>query len=220
MATQGRPPNRGKIAVSQLVLNFADVNSFDAVLDCLEARSKVVKELKGIAREIGSEVEQFYVLPLIHELQYYPPRVRRKINWTSDKQRKYVMALLRRQAAERGTPDDIGYRRTNALREGWKYQVTVVAGKTGVIRVRVWNDAEQIDPFTGRKRHYAMFVGGKIGMVEKRLREYEKPMQRFHKEGGWNQFAPRVVLASQYMRNYAVEQYRYRSAELIANACI
>lgn len=64
---------------------------------------------------------------LKEELAAYPPQPKYPLRWKSDRQRRYVMALLRRT-------NNLPYKRTNRLGKGWK--VTVVSDNAnGVLMV-------------------------------------------------------------------------------------
>lgn len=207
---------------SQIVLDISDFESFDRVIDCLDHQYDATKDFRRIAQELGRELEEFYIKPLIHDLQYYPPEPNGKIDWTSDKQRKYVMMLLRRKAKDEGRePGDIKYRRTYKLRDSWHYEVKVSMGKKGIIRVRLYNDAESYDPIKGETTQYAKFVQGAFGVGRSAtsVRRYRKYMQKFHRDTGWREAAPRVRNSYDMMEEYAVREYERRCTDLVLYAC-
>lgn len=205
--------------VSRLILRIDNVRSLDNAIKSLsEVDVTISREYRQITQELAAEIEQFYVLPLLQDLRYYPPKVPRKINWTSEKQRRYVMALLRKIAKEEGREgDDISYRRTYNLRDSWHYEANVKMGKKGLVRVRVWNDAENPHARPQDDKHYAKYVVGKIGLgtSAKSMREYRKPMQQFHREGNWREAFPQVQEAYMRAEAYALDQFERRVVELI-----
>lgn len=209
---------------TKLILDITKVGGIDSVIDCIDSMVDVSTDFRRILDDLKSEVEQFYIQPLIHDLQYYPPKVPRKINWTSDKQRKYVMKLLRDIAIEEGRdPDDIAYRRTYKLRDGWKHEVLLSGGQKGYLRIRVWNDAENDRARPGRDdKHYAKYVVGGLGVgkSDSATRRYRKPMQQFHREGGWREAQPLTLNAFEMAEVYVNREYNRRINELLLYACM
>lgn len=207
---------------SKLVIDISDYASVDRVIDCLDRQYDATEGFRKIAKDLAWELSEFYIKPLIHDLQYYPPEPNGKIDWTSDKQRKYVMMLLRRKAKEEGRePGDIKYRRTYKLRDSWKYDVKVSLGQKGILRVRLYNDAESYDPIKGETTQYAKFVHGAIGVGKgaSSVRRYRKYMQKFHRDTGWREGYPRVINAYDMMVEYANREYKRRCNELLLFAC-
>lgn len=95
------------------------------------------------------------------DLKAAPPRPKYPIQWTSERQRRYVMALLRRT-------NNLPYRRTGALVRGWHtdYRIDVRGGL-----------------FTfSNKTAYAGYVQGPYGS---KARPGEPRQQRFHRLSGW-----------------------------------
>ena len=84
-----------------------------------------------------------------------PSKPNYPLRWKSDKQRKYVMARLRKE-------DNLPYQRTNKLVEMWDYS------RKGQYQATIFNDAK--DPLTGR--FYAPFV----------ISTWQQP---FHADTGW-----------------------------------
>ena len=118
-------------------------------------------EVYRIAEYTSAEVQPF----LIDELGYYPPRRQYPadypLEWTSERQRKFVMAKLRRE-------NNIPYRRTYRLRAGWRVGLSRVGGG---FAFRVENASD-----------YAQFVVGSLAKDTSRAQAYQ---QQFHRKTGW-----------------------------------
>lgn len=92
---------------------------------------------------------------LAREKYKYPSKPKYPLRWKSDKQRKYVMARLRKE-------DNLPYRRTNNMAETWDYS------RKGQYQATIYNEAK--DPLTGR--FIAPFLIG----------AWQQP---FHADTGW-----------------------------------
>jgi hypothetical protein len=114
-------------------------------------------EVYRIAGYTADEVQPY----LLDELYYYPPPAKHPIQWTSERQRKFVMAKLRRE-------NNIPYSRTYSLRKGWRVGLAQVADG---FAFQVQNDAE-----------YTQFVVGSLAKDTSRARAYQ---QQFHRKTGW-----------------------------------
>lgn len=208
---------------TRLVLKLDDVGSFDVVIRRLNARINIAKTIDQITRDIGRDIERDHLPRLLARLRTYPPRKKgMRIRWTSEKQRRYVMALLRAQAEARGAPDDIAYQRTGRLARGWKGEIEALLRSGDVIRIRVWNDAQGMRLVRGSLQadgpRYARFVQGRIGFGESRrsIERYRQPIQQFHTDRGWSE--AHKIIKEEYgrMREYALAQHESRIEQAIS----
>ncbi len=124
----------------------------------IDRMSTIVRTMPQAPIAIGQNVLKKYERKILDELSYEPPRFVGKRIWTSEKQRHYVMWLLR-------STNNLPYKRTHKLSESWKvFLVTAPGG----MAIRVENPTK-----------YAAFVVG-------RLRPRGKdPRQAMHAQGGW-----------------------------------
>ena len=83
--------------------SFISISGFETIHQRL-------KKLPREAQDAGVEESNDYMVKV---MQTYPPKPKGAFLWTSDRQRKAVMAKLREQG---GAP----YQRTQELRNGWK----------------------------------------------------------------------------------------------------
>lgn len=94
---------------------------FQATVD-----TEVVRQLTNALRDapakmrryIRSELKATAERRIIKKLRTYPRKPRYPLRWTSERQRKYVMAKLREQ-------DNLPYQRTGALKRGWEVEVKI-----------------------------------------------------------------------------------------------
>lgn len=129
---------------------------------------------------------------LRRDLQVYPPRPNRKIEWSSDRQRRYVMMILRRKAMAEGRTN-IAYQRTYTLRDGWYVRTSVEGGK---IVATVGNNATD-----DNGEAYAKYVVGRMNFRSRSAALV--PQQRFHAITGWT---PAVDTLNEWTRD-TVREY-------------
>lgn len=136
----------------------------------LNRMSAIARTMPQAPIAIGQGVLKKYERKLLDELAYEPPRFTGKRIWTSEKQRHYVMWLLR-------STNNLPYRRTGKLSKSWR--VTLVTAPGGMA-IRVDNPVK-----------YAGFVVG-------RLRPRGKdPQQAMHVQGGWPKASQTIEFWSQ-----------------------
>jgi hypothetical protein len=183
-----------------------------AVQQVKRAAKRLAPEHQAAMGFTASQLRVKVFGPMLRALRVYPPRkLGMRIRWKSPKQRRYVMALLRRQAIARGVENpqgkDLAYRRTNKLKRGWKYDLIV--DKNG-LRLIVQNVATT--RYRGRERRYHQYVSGNIGTgTSRRSRtRYRRPIQPFHKDRGWNEAAPIIQKYLDKAREMAQELYLAR----------
>jgi hypothetical protein len=121
---------------------------------------------------------------LRQRLAQAPARPAYPIQWTSERQRRYVMALLRAN-------DNLPYRRTERLERGWQ----------SVIRPEAFGAS--ITTFNAMP--YAKFVQGGLNVPVGS--SAFPPQQRFHRISGWRPAQPIIVEAMTTIRDDVVEQY-------------
>ncbi len=118
-------------------------------------------------KQLAQRIRDKFMKPMLKKLQDIPPRRNYPddypLEWTSEKQRKYVMGFVLK-----GKP----YQRSGDTARKWKYRVTTRNNK---IEMKIEN-----------RSPHSKFVYGDIGMRRGASRElYLKPKQRFHTITGW-----------------------------------
>lgn len=192
-------------SVKRVVLDLNSIRAMERAAGLARAKAKALRAFpKDILPQVAKAVQVRSIDPLLHRLRIYPPRPVYPIAWKSEKQRRYVLMMLRR---ERNLP----YQRTGDLARGWRGVVGVTPRGDG-IRVLVENVAQ-----SGGKR-YARFVGGDIGVGTsvRSLERYKAPIQPFHIRTGWQPFAPLVARYYDDARKEAVERYTKRLQRLLS----
>lgn len=124
----------------------------------LDRMSAIARQMPQAPIAIGQNILKKYERPLLAELGYEPPRFTGKRIWTSEKQRHYVMWLLR-------STNNLPYKRTHKLSKSWR--VTLVTAPGGMA-IRAENPTK-----------YSKFV---VGRLRPRGGDTQQPM---HKQGGW-----------------------------------
>lgn len=137
---------------------IADTTGIDATIALLDDHSKVIAAA-------GQRAYDRVAPQALAELQKEPGEVKYtkdgKLDWASEKQRKFVMAMYREKGIEK-------YTRTHQLSQGW----TVVATtEGGVFRIVIENPAPQ-----------AKFVYGSLAQDRAAALRFK---QRFHTNTGW-----------------------------------
>jgi len=177
--------SRNKNVISKNVLEVGNPDSLKKAADRVGRQASDLRQhLRVAVPQTAGVIRTQVVKPMLEKLGIYPPRwIGMKMRWKSAKQRRYVMMKLR---AEGNLPR----KRTFKLRQGWVSTVEVDT-KNGAIKVTVENTATSPDS-RGRMTRYQPFVSGDIGLgVSRRsMQRYDKPIQPFHKDRGWNPAAP------------------------------
>lgn len=172
--------------VSRIVANFSSAASIARALDITYALGTRMESFTPRAMEKArGTVDRHAVQPTIAQLRVYPPRrLGMRMRWRSERQRRYVMAMLT-------ATDNLPYKRTGTLRRGWHGEVKVDPRSKG-LRIRIWNDAMQPRWKTGEPVRYARFVQGDIGigLSARSTTRYNLAIQPFHKDRGWQPAAP------------------------------
>jgi hypothetical protein len=141
--------------------NTVDLTPLDNLIDA-------VSNADSIMQGVGQAVYDQWANQMLAELRTEPGAAKKPIQWTSDKQRRYVMAKLREE-------DNLPYKRTHQLSEGWESSY-VLEGNGIVIIVR--NPAPS-----------AKFVYGSLAKNPAQALRFQ---QQFHRNTGW-QFARNTV---------------------------
>lgn len=148
---------------TEVLQHYGGLDNLDALIDAYPT----------LPVEIAERLVQQYEYPILRELSYTPPPAKHPIAWTSERQRKYVMMLLR-------STNNLPYHRTGRMNRSWRIEVLSAPGG---VAIRLTNVAP-----------YTMFVVG-------RLRPRGKdPMQYFHKVTGWQPVAPTIEYWSDALR--------------------
>lgn len=177
-----------------VVMTVIDVGKRASIEAAVAQMLGIADGLQNIGKDIIAptilNLRARVLFPMLQKLREYPGAPRHPLRWKSEKQRKYVMMLLR----ERG--EEGGYKRTFKLRKGWQYSIDVDT-KTGDVKLRVWNEAESYDPIKKKPVRYMPFVQGNIGLGEsdRSAQRYAAPIQPFHRDTGWNPAAPIIQTA-------------------------
>lgn len=168
-------------------LDIGDPQAVGAAIAMLEAQGDALTRYNEVALpRIANEVDQNIFAPMIDALAHYPPRNKgMKMRWKSEKQRKYVLMMLRKRK-------NLPYQRTSDLAKGWINRALVDV-RMGTIRITTLNVAESRD-MSGRVVRYQRFVSGDIGT---KIENYAEPIQPFHADRGWQPAQPIIALAHQ-----------------------
>jgi hypothetical protein len=191
--------------VRKIVINLNDIRSIERTEALTRAQLRALKAFPSdVLPQVAKAVQVRSIDPLLNRLRIYPPRAVYPIEWKSEKQRRYVMMLLRRQ-------NNIPYQRTGDLARGWRGETTVTRRKDG-IRIFVENVAQN------QGKRYSRFVGGDIGVgtSARSMARYQEPMQPFHKNTGWQPFAPLVAHYFEDAKKEARERYAARLKRIVA----
>jgi len=200
---------RKKNTVVTTLIDVGNIKSIKQGIDSMERLADGLKHLnKLVATPLRINIKAKVMVPMLKELRHYPGRPHHPLRWKSNKQRRYVMAMLR----EIGQED--GYKRTYALARGWRYDITTLSN--GSMVMRVWNEAESKNPFTGVKTKYEPFVQGSIGLGQSKTSaaRYRAPIQPFHQDTGWPEAQPIVAKYTQIAREETVWIYIVRLTAL------
>lgn len=204
---------RRKNVVSKVVFNAGDPKAIRKAWKELDRKAKAIRRVeKQALPRVASELRVRVFGPMLRVLRRYPPRKHgMKMRWRSVAQRITVMAILYRQAKERGIRNpkgkDLAYKRTDKYKRGWQYNLRIVARR---LRVTVENDA--ITTHKNNTYRYGKFVGGNIGLggSKSSMRRYKRPIQPFHTDRGWQETAPivrkYVTRATNVARDYYLEK--------------
>src|SRR5690349_14856833 len=87
----------------------------------IDRMSTIVRTMPQAPIAIGKNVLAKYERKILDELAYEPPRFTGKRIWTSEKQRHYVMWLLR-------STNNLPYKRTHKLSESWRVTLVTAPG--------------------------------------------------------------------------------------------
>lgn len=143
-----------------------DTSGIDAFKQMLDNHAAVVAA-------VGQRVYDRHAPELLNSLQQEPGAVKYtnngKLDWTSDRQRKFVMAMYREKGIDK-------YERTGKLAQGWMVKMVT---EGGVLRFVVENPAPQ-----------AKFV---YGSMAKDVSAAKRFQQRFHQATGWQTVSPVVA---------------------------
>lgn len=190
----------------KFVLKFDDMKSSADVLKALERVETARRDFVLVGQQITRDLQEEFVPIMISQLQQYPrpsPPGNFWRNAHSDKQRRYVMMMI-----SQGHWDG----RSDTLKLGWHGLATFTPAQGGTIRVMVENTARNWEG-----EYYAPYVMGNIGLGEsvRSMTRYTAPIQRFHRNTGWNQAYIIVQSAYLEMRDYAQDAYINNAAAIL-----
>jgi len=148
----------------------------DDLIGFLDSQNQIVED-------IGNQVFDHNAPTLLDELQYEPGAVKYPIQWASERQRKFVMAKLRRE-------DNLPYQRTHELVE-----------KFEVVRL---NEAGQFLIVVRNNSPVAKYV---VGSLAKDRTAAVRFIQQFHLNTGWQPAVDTVNYWLDAMREEFLELY-------------
>ena len=132
----------------------------------IEGLEDFVDEFDEMVREISEEVYKVHAPNILTLLRQSVARPTYPIEWKSERQRRFVLALLTREAKANGTYPDISYKPTGKLAAGWTSEVrSLPTGAT----LSFANPAD-----------FAEFAYGSLN--QRSLGEAARPQQPFHKD--------------------------------------
>lgn len=104
--------------------------SINVELSTGDELTSLVNELNTLETKVLRRISREVLPPIERELQriiadYTPPKPDYPIKWKSDRQRKYVMALLRRT-------NNLPYKRTGLINRSWQIEAGVKGGTVSV----------------------------------------------------------------------------------------
>lgn len=206
---------RQKNVVSTLIVDVSDPQSIKNASSRVEKMAKGFNSLDDdVLPKLASDLRIRAFGPMLRALRVYPPRnLGMKIRWKSKKQRRYVMMLLKKAAIARGTPNDLAYRRTGRLGKSWKYTLEI---KGDALRLRVFNTATT--KWKGETHRLSRFIQGDVGLgtSSSSVYRYQRPVQPFHVDRGWNLASPIIQEYVGKGRDRAVESYNIRIGEIVS----
>jgi hypothetical protein len=137
-------------------------------LEPLEDVADFLDNFDEVVRDVGQRVVDEWAPELLTELRVTPGKPKYPIEWTSERQRKKVMADLRAK-------DNLPYQRSDELPNAWE---VVNTSTDGAFSILVINRSSK-----------AKFVYGSLARNVEAARRFQ---QKFHINTGW-QFARNTV---------------------------
>lgn len=133
--------------------------TFDtAALDGLQA---FIDQFADMAFEAFEETVNEIEPVMFTELEDEPPKPTYPLRWASDKQRKFVMAKLRRE-------NNLPYRRTGRIRQAWMGKIT--------------RDGNSFGYTVSNSAPASVFVYGSLAQNRTAAIRFQQP---FHQDTGW-----------------------------------
>ena len=175
---------------SALVIDLTDIKSFKKSLRRYQKMHTYYQSRKTFFNGLERDIKRNYMRPMLKELRAVPSHRRYPedypIEFKSDKQRRYVMMILK------GKP----YKRRNILSKNWKVRIFA---RANMLRIKVTNDTP-----------YRKYVMGYYGMGKSRrsIKRYIKPMQPFHAKTGWPPAYEIIQKYTEDAREYARKESR------------
>lgn len=184
-----------------VVVRVLDIGSQESIEQVIAENAAIAQELvhdfaPQVLEQTRRNIQTRVLKPMLMFLRLYPSRqLGMPIRWKTERQRKYVLALLRKQFKERHgrnpkEGESIAYQRTFKLRDGWEATAQIDKRKNS-LKLTTENTAETADR-RGRFVRFQRFVTGDIGLGESRqsIARYKAPQQPFHVDRGWALSAP------------------------------
>jgi len=164
----------------------ADTTAIDGTIAMLKDQPKIIAAA-------GKRAHDKIAPQALAELRKEPPPAERPIEWASEKQRRFVMAMYREKGIEK-------YERTHQLSESWKF-LALTEGR--VFRVEIENPAPQ-----------AKFVYGSMAQNRAAALRFK---QKMHSNTGWQDVTDTATkwtraLIDEFRKEYKLEiQVRRRA---------
>lgn len=143
----------------------------------------------AMVADIGREVIAQYGDQALSHLQAEPPSPKYPLQWASERQRKFVMAMLRKN-------NNLPYQRTHELSQAW---VIKDLTENGVFSIVIENPAKA-----------AKFVYGSLAKNESAAGRFQ---QKMHKATGWQSGSVTANYWMNVMKDAFIERYHQRIAE-------
>jgi hypothetical protein len=110
-------------------ISITTTSSLASDLEALE-KEYPKKVLRPIVRQLLPKSERLFD----RVIRYQPPAPDYPIKWKSERQRRYVLAKLKR---ERNLP----YKRTGQYARGWEVSITLERGVVSIVAIHEWDGA-------------------------------------------------------------------------------
>jgi len=156
-----------------------DTQSIERQIAFLEVLPEILEQT---ALDVAADFEE----PVINDLSETPGKVKYPIEWTSEKQRRFVMAKLR---AENNLP----YQRTGRKPYGWQMNVEASGGTVTIVIRNIWNAARFV---------FGALLGDPAASGA--------DQQKFHKNTGWQLAQPKINRWFYEMNKAMLERYNAR----------
>jgi len=141
--------------------------------DVLQAWRAQLSKTPALMQEAQARVLRTYRQDIIDDLTNYPGKPRYPLRWKSERQRRYVMAKLRRE-------NNLPYRRTGQLAAGWRVVSNTrgdigeiaILNSTAYVRYVQGDDAQPFHRDTGWPQFALIFAAWEPRLQDAFITEY------------------------------------------------